>query len=200
MGPASGDLTDVDLDCVEAIMMAQAYLPATHSIYGRASKPRSHYLYTCHDAENKAFTQLNDDNAKVIVEIRMGGGGKGAQSVWPGSIHPSGELYRWDEDGDRAEVAYADLKAAVTKVAVGALLMRHWPDLGARHDAALTLGGFLSRTGWTADDTSDFVVAVSLAGGSTDYVKHGQTARDAAERYAAGGNVFRHSKDDRDLH
>ena len=50
------------------------------------------------------------------------------------------------------EVKYAELKAAAVKIAVGALLVRDWPDYGGRHDAALTLGGFLSRAGWDADE------------------------------------------------
>jgi Bifunctional DNA primase/polymerase, N-terminal len=190
MGPASGDLTDVDLDCREAVALASEFLPTTHAKYGRASKQRSHYLYTCHDPEPKAFIKLQDDKARVIVEIRMGGGGKGAQSVWPGSVHPSGEFYEWDEDGERREVKYAELKAAVVKIAVGALLVRHWPDYGGRHDAALTLGGFLSRAGWDADEVESFVFTISLAGGSQTPDAHGKTARDSAERYAAGGQVF----------
>src|SRR5215831_12901618 len=44
-GPKSGGLRDVDLDCIEAIKLAPHFLPRTNSIYGRASKRRSHYLY-----------------------------------------------------------------------------------------------------------------------------------------------------------
>ena len=61
MGPASGGLTDVDLDCLNAMELAPSFLPETHSIYGRPSKQRSHYLYTCNDPAPKASIKLNDE-------------------------------------------------------------------------------------------------------------------------------------------
>jgi hypothetical protein len=45
LGPSSQGLTDVDLDCVEAIAIAPYILPRTEAIFGRASKRASHWLY-----------------------------------------------------------------------------------------------------------------------------------------------------------
>src|SRR4051812_16580684 len=45
LGPTSGGLTDVDLDCAEAIATAPYLLPQTGSIFGRPGKKSSHYLY-----------------------------------------------------------------------------------------------------------------------------------------------------------
>ena len=42
-------------------------------------------------------------------------------------MHPSGESVEWAAEGDPAKSTYAILKAAVTKIAVGSLLARHWP-------------------------------------------------------------------------
>lgn len=53
-GPASNDLVDVDLDCREALVLADSFLPATGSEYGRPSKPRSHRLYKAHYPIEKA--------------------------------------------------------------------------------------------------------------------------------------------------
>src|SRR3712207_8239719 len=39
----------------------------------------------------------------TILEVRIGGGGKGAQTVFPGSVHESGEPIEWDRDGDPAD-------------------------------------------------------------------------------------------------
>ena len=143
MGPASGDLSDVDLDCKEAVALAPHFLPRTGSIYGRPSKRRSHYLYRCTDAEPKAVIKLHDERKTGIVELRLGGGGKGAQSLMPGSLHPSDERYEWDVDGQPATASCATLKDAITKIAVGTILIRHWPPRGGQHDAALTVGEFL---------------------------------------------------------
>ena len=169
MGPASGDLTDVDLDCKEAVALAPHFLPRTNSIYGRPGKRRSHYLYKCTDADHTATIRRIDDAKKCLVELRLGGGGKGAQSVMPGSLHPSGERYEWDVDGAIAGASCATLKAAVTKIAVGTLLMRNWAQ-GAHghHDLALGVGGFLARAGWNADDVGHLVDAICRETGGAE--------------------------------
>ena len=61
LGARSGGLTDVDIDCPEALALADSFLPATSAIFGRASKPRSHWLYTTdlHGSEDKAAYSLN---------------------------------------------------------------------------------------------------------------------------------------------
>jgi hypothetical protein len=85
-GVKSHGYRDVDLDCVEAVALAPYFLPTTHSIYGRASKRRSHYLYKGDDYPfKKGSERLNDENRKCIVELRHGCA-KGAQSVMPGSV------------------------------------------------------------------------------------------------------------------
>src|SRR5260370_28329673 len=45
LGPHSHGLTDVDLDCAEAIIIAPYVLPSTKALFGRASKRCSHRLY-----------------------------------------------------------------------------------------------------------------------------------------------------------
>jgi hypothetical protein len=40
-------IADVDLDCNEAIAAAGELLPETAMVFGRASKPRSHWFYHC---------------------------------------------------------------------------------------------------------------------------------------------------------
>ena len=43
-GEPSRNQVDVDLDCSEARVLADAFLPPTHSVFGRPGKPRSHRL------------------------------------------------------------------------------------------------------------------------------------------------------------
>src|SRR5882672_6614540 len=101
LGPRSKGLTDIDLDCAEAITLAPSYLPRTNSCFGRASKQRSHFLYYIDDAPDKGAVQLKDiDGKKSIVELRIGGGTADAQTVFPGSTHESGEPIEWISDGD----------------------------------------------------------------------------------------------------
>ena len=114
LGARSTGLTDVDIDCPEALALADVILPATGAIFGRQSKPASHRLYLTDlgITEKKAAFQypeppaLSDDGKPVmLVELRIGGGGKGAQTLAPGSWHPSGEEVRWDNEGDPTSVS-----------------------------------------------------------------------------------------------
>jgi hypothetical protein len=191
MGPKSGGLSDVDLDCPEAVKLARYFLPPTGSKYGRPSKRKSHWLYTCSDPAEKAVIKLNDENREVILELRLGGGGKGAQSIAPGSVHPSGEYYAWDDDGPRATVNCSVLHDAIKKIAAATILVRHWPDHA--HEAALRIGGLLARSGWNADSISHFIVAIQEVAGVTDqlYIEDNRrTAAGAVEQLANGGNVY----------
>jgi hypothetical protein len=192
-GPKSNGYRDIDLDRIEAIQLAPYFLPPTHSIYGRASKRRSHYLYKgSDDPREKAVIKLMDDNRKTIVELRLGSGGKGSQSVMPGSRHPSGELVDWDEDGEPGRGENAELKDDIVKIAVSALLARHWPEHN-RHDACMRVGGFLARCRWTVDAVAHFIVAVQRVAGVSDYshVENGRTAAvDAANHHQDEGRGY----------
>jgi bifunctional DNA primase/polymerase-like protein len=73
LGPNSNGLTDIDLDCDEAIHLAHHFLPKTPAMFGRKSKPTSHLLYTIDDAPaDKAVLKLTDKigrDAKGVVEL-----------------------------------------------------------------------------------------------------------------------------------
>src|SRR5262249_3252283 len=194
MGPRSGGLTDVDLDCPEPVALAPCCLPETGSMYGRASKRRSHYLYTLTDDPGpKASRKLLDDKLDTIIELRLDGGGKGAQSIWPGSLHvKSSEQYEWDADGERRRATRGELMTAVTKIAGATMLVRHWPEEN-RHEAAMRGGGFLARVGWQEGDIAEFVVAVQRVAGVVDpsHVENGRAAAvDSARNYGETGGGY----------
>ena len=107
---------DVDLDCSEAAALAPYFLPSGSVIFGRKSRPNSHYLY--------APTALKDKDGKLILradksipnfqildptpETFMQGKplileftGDNKQAMMPGSIHPEGEEINWYGDNRR---------------------------------------------------------------------------------------------------
>lgn len=130
LGDGSSGLVDIDLDCTEALALASRFLPPT-MIFGRASKPRSHWLYTAPGARTEKFS-AGGKAGQMLVELRANavGGGEGLQTVFPGSVHESGEAVAWDPSSAREPTAIKpeELRARVAQLAVAAALGRAgWP-------------------------------------------------------------------------
>jgi hypothetical protein len=129
LGADSDGLIDVDLDCKEACRLAPYILPPTLT-YGRPSKPRSHWLYKSqrlHTLVERATLQFTDLDGSMLVELRVGGGGKAAQTMVPPSFHPSGELVAWTA-GETEPFPVendADFLTGIKIFAAAILLARH---------------------------------------------------------------------------
>ena len=68
---------DIDCDCVEAVAAAAEFAPPTGLIFGRQSKPASHYLHRCKPVvRTRKYT--DPVNKKTIVELRC----RGAPAEW----------------------------------------------------------------------------------------------------------------------
>ena len=190
LGPSSGDLTDLDLDCREAIELASYVLPPTKSMFGRASAPASHRLYrstlACKsEAENATIMFRDPTDDAMLLEVRVGGF-KGAQTVFPGSVYESGEDIRWDENGDPATVTDDNLLKCARLLASACLFARYWPGSGARHDAALSLGGFLARAGLKAPQIKFLVEGIARTAKDPEHQDRKNTAEDAAQAFHGG--------------
>src|SRR5690606_27142997 len=172
-----------DLDCREAIDLAQRFLRPT-ATFGRLSKRRSHWLYIAPETKTKKFQDPIDK--AMMLEVRS----TGCQTVMPGSVHTSGEHVEWDEaDDELIDVHHDVLVRDAGKLAAAALLVRYWPSLGARHDAALHLGGALAYAGWKEHDISEFVFTIASAARCDDPEKHAKTAKDGFEKHRSGQPV-----------
>jgi hypothetical protein len=189
LGPKSNGLTDVDLDCSEAVRLAPYFLPATEAVFGRASKACSHYLYKVSDPEPLTVQKYLDDNKSTIIELRLGAK-SAVQTIMPPSQHPSGELVAWVKYGEPKAVSFTPLSRAVRGLAFASLLMRHWPIHGGAHDVALRVGGFLARAGQPVEHIGQLVEIVAREAGDTVTSHHGRTAMDAAESFAEGKHVY----------
>jgi hypothetical protein len=151
---------DVDLDCSEAIAAAPELLPETAMIFGRQSKPASHYFYRS-DPPTRSKRFLDPVTKACLVELRCqkSDGQVGLQTVVPPSIHPEGEQIRFEKDFDRhpGNVDAVTLQAAVAKVAAVSLLARHWPgEKCGRNQTFMALGGALARGGLALDQAIAF--------------------------------------------
>jgi hypothetical protein len=125
----------------------------------------------------------------MLVELRIGGGGKGAQTVFPGSTHESGETITWDKDGGPAAVDGKDLARRAKMLAAASLIARAWPPQGGRHNAARIVGGLLARAGMTEGNAEYLVGAIARAAGDSEWADRAQAARDAVKHSSAGGNT-----------
>jgi putative DNA primase/helicase len=194
LGPTSQGLTDVDLDCPEAIDLASYMLPRTGAIFGRASARASHRLYrtTLAGMIEKATLRFNDptpgaSGRTVLVELRVG---PGAQTVFPGSVHETGEAIGWEEQGEPAAVGDDDLLRRIRRLAAACLFARYWPQHGRRHDSALALGGFLTRAGVPMPDLNCMVEAVAKTAGDSEWRDRLRAAKDAADAFRQGKRAF----------
>lgn len=204
LGDVSGGLCDVDLDCAEARALAPLLLPPTDAVFGRATAPQSHWLYVSDvwRTSKRAATPYADpmpateeqEHGVCLVELRTGRRDKqqrpvGALSMVPPSLHPSGERVRWYRDGEPAHVAGVDLTRAVGTLAAAALLVRHYPAAGKRHEAALVLGGFLARAGWSEQRIAPFAGAVAQAAHDDEWEERAHSAQGAVAAMQAGTDV-----------
>jgi hypothetical protein len=121
LGQSSSWLVDVDLDSPEAVNFADRFLPPTGAVFGRTSKPRSHRLYYCRGVKTEQFQDPIDN--KMVVEIRSGPGP--LQTIFPPSIHPSGEQIKWAASEEPASVEPQRLRRCVSLLASYCLLVRY---------------------------------------------------------------------------
>jgi hypothetical protein len=139
-GPKCGDLVDLDLDCPEALALADHFLPKTEAEFGRPSKPRSHRLYISPGAAYEEFVdplraalakEPGENRAKdTLLEFRAD---SGHQTIVPPSI-ADGERRAWHGAKIAPRVIPAvDLRRAAVWLAIDCLVMRHVSELAARH-------------------------------------------------------------------
>ena len=120
----------------------------------------------------------------MLIELRS----TGCQTIAPPSIHPSGEVVRWEHTGEPGVVAGPVLLRAVAKVAAVALLARHWPAVGERDEAAKDLAGLLLRGGWAEEEVDEFIRLVARIAGDEEWHRRDK-ARGTARKLAEGGPV-----------
>ena len=171
-GKPSGGLVDVDLDSPEARALASEFLPKTDLRHGRPSNPESHSWYRADpipSTEKFRDPTVNSggDSKAMLVELRA----DGCQTVLPDSVHPDGEDYRWESEGEPAVVDGHVLRHKVALVASCALLARHWPGQGSRQDMALALAGVLLRSGWQVQDVEHLIGSAANAAGDEETMK-----------------------------
>lgn len=185
-GRASG-LADVDHDCAETRALSEAFLPPTGLVHGRPSSPRSHPWYAL-DGPCKRLTwkdPLAGEDRAMLLELR----GDKSQTLLPPSIHPSGEVYQWDSDGEPARVDVDTLVLACNRLASASLLGRHWPHPGSRHDTTLAIAGWLLHMGVVPDSVVKVIAGATRVACDDELADRARCVEDTIARFERGEPV-----------
>jgi Bifunctional DNA primase/polymerase, N-terminal len=186
-GKPSGWRVDVDLDADEAVKIAGRFLPPTLTS-GRESRPHSHWWFVASGAESSDW---KDVGGKKLVELRS----TGRQTIVAPSTHPDGDEYVWHSEAGlkMSEMPAAELRERCRELATAALIARHVPTEGSRHDYAMALAGFVLRGGRMEADLAlkVFKAAWYAAGADTREALRDLEGivSDTAENLAAGEPV-----------
>jgi hypothetical protein len=150
---------DIDLDCEQALTTWPHFAPETALIFGRKSRPRSHWFYRI-DPPCHSVRYSDPVDRATLLEFRClkTDGSVGLQTMVPPSVHPEGERIEFFEDGEPANVDAEELGRAARRAAAVALLARHWPGArSGRHDAFLALAGALAYARWDLAEANHLV-------------------------------------------
>jgi len=160
LGAVSRGVVDVDIDCDDprAVEFADDFLPPTVT-FGRDGRPRSHRLYVAlGEVPQRDDVWIARKPKAEHVEIRAAG----HYTVCPPSRHPSGALVRFESDLNLVQpIDGSALRGAVGKIVAGVILVRVWPERGARHDFRLALVGALLNAQWSREDVLGFLTVVA---------------------------------------
>jgi putative DNA primase/helicase len=153
-GQASKGLVDVDIDDTTSLRLAPWFLPDTKCVFGRASKAKSHWVYRVPEPGTQEKFQAD----AMIVEVR----GNKCCTVFPGSVHESGEAIEFDNPQDYrpGQSTWNELKEAASKIAIATALFKAWVR-GQRHEVALCTAAKLARLAWGIAEARDLITAIA---------------------------------------
>ena len=130
-----------------------------------------------------------DRKNTCIAEIRGNSNGKGLQTVFPPSVHESGELIEWSSEGLAATISFLDLERAVSQLCVAALIASYWRS-GIRQDMALAPSGALLRHGFDQAYAKHFIKAICSSAKDEDLGSRIQAVDFTAARIGKGENCY----------
>ena len=129
-------VVDVDLDCPEANLLADHFLPETNLEFGRASTPRAHRLVKVIDLNKKhtrKFFDFKGETKSMLVEIRA----NNHYTMCLGQ-YDNEEKVVWSKVGEPVEVHWDSLNKSCALLSVATVILRKYSSAGT-HDEYLRL-------------------------------------------------------------
>lgn len=190
LGAKSGGRVDVDCDTREAAQAAKAFIP-TGDVFGRLSKPNSHRIVTLQAGDEPIRNQVfaNAFTGEPTFELRS----DGVHTMFPPSIHPSGERVEWATRNGPTACTNEDLMVRAGMVAVVASMAQNWTDFrGRHHDFALAFAGTMlksKRFAGKTDLVEGMLRVISAVAGDHEPDDRVRAVRDTANRLEAEETV-----------
>ncbi len=166
---------DIDCDCIEAIQLAPALLPATPARTMRPSVgSASHYYYK--GTGTAKYLKFEDPLGGTILEFRTGASHYtlAPPSVLPASKGSPAEAIVWCgmTGDDVPEPSAPDEEGQIRSsklCAAAALLVRGLGVNGFGHDVRLEFAGFARKLGWILDEAIEVGEAMSIPCNNTEF-------------------------------
>ena len=118
-------VVDIDLDCSEALQLADYFIPSTQLEFGRASTPRSHRLLKVIDLNKKhtrTFWDFKGDEKSMLVELRAN-----KHYTMAMGQYDNGEKVVWNTVGQPTEINWDTLTKSAALLSVACVVMRKYP-------------------------------------------------------------------------
>ena len=123
---------DIDLDCPEANILCDYFLPKTDCEFGRESTPRAHRLYKVIDLTKKhtrSYFSFADKQKSMLVEIRAN---KHYTMCW--GQYDNQEKVVWAKSGIPTEISWEALHKACSLLSVASVIYRKYAKEGLRNE------------------------------------------------------------------
>ena len=165
IGILLGDgLIDIDIDDERLLGLAKDILPPTGLVFGRPSRPSSHYLYESEHNETKRY----EFGGKTLIEVRS----KGCQTVVPPSVHTEGEVIRWERHESLTKISSEQIKKFSGLLAFTSIVLNYYPTIPGKRDSICgAITGTLLRAGFGTEDIDTTVTFIAQHCGDEEYRK-----------------------------
>lgn len=190
-GSASGNIIDIDLDSENAILAGNLILPPTDLVFGRGSRPVSHYVYRV-DKLGQSASYQNPISKVMDVELR----GDGHYTVFPGSVHPSGELIEFTSQGfGEPSLCEFDVLSKATKdIATVCVLAELWIN-GSRHETCLAFCGWCAKNNVKHESCEHIVRLVCQITNDEEFADRMRCVSDTYHRHSNNMLVSQRSRE-----
>ena len=171
-------VVDVDLDCEEANLLADSFLPATGIEFGRSSTPRAHRLFKVIDLAKKdtrKFYSFKGKEKSMLVELRA----NEHYTMCLGQYDNSEQVV-YAKCESPTEVQWQSLQKMSSLLAAASVILRKYAPEGMRNEYIKLMIAALWQHKINQEDCTRIIEAVS--GAASDDVK---------ERLARIANVYK---------